>query len=82
MNVEDVIKIGLMMGLNFNRNTNFPDMLESGKVVFDGCNGQRFLIDTNHGDDSIYADLGVALITYGKRLKCLEINRVININND
>jgi len=82
MNTEDVIKLGITMGLKFDRKSNYPDTLDSGIVVFNGCNGQRFLIDTNHGDDSIYADLGIALITYGKRLKCVEFSNVISINND
>jgi hypothetical protein len=82
MTKEDVIKTGTMMGLYFNEKTNFKDMLERGIVVFDGCNGQRFLIDSNWTDDEIYTEIGHALILKGKRMKALEIHQVLSINSD
>jgi len=82
MKVEKLIKIGTLLGLSYNGKTNFTDLLSSGRVVFDGCNGQRFLIDSNLSEDEIYKDLGVAVRLLGKREKALEIHRVLSINSD
>lgn len=82
MTKEELIRIGTLMGLKFNESTNFPDALEKGTVVFDGCNGQRFLIESSGSDDYIFGELGNSLFLLGKRTKCLEISNVLSINND
>lgn len=82
MSKEEVIRIGTLMGLFFNEKTNYRDSLERGIVVFDGCNGQRFLIDSNWSDDEILEKIGDSLILFGKRSKSYEIHRVLSINCD
>jgi hypothetical protein len=82
MTKNKVIELGEIMGLSFNEDTNFPDQLKKGVVVFDGCNGQRFLIDSTWTDKEIYETLGASLILYGKRLQKMEINRVLSITGD
>jgi hypothetical protein len=82
MTKNKVIELGEIMGLSFNEKTNFPDQLKKGIVVFDGCNGQRFLVDSTWSDKEIYETLGASLILYGKRLIKLEISRLLSINGD
>jgi len=82
MKKEELIKIGTLMGLGFEENTNFPDALEKGRIVFDGVNGQRFVIESKWTDDEIFTALGDALKIYGQRLQKMEIHKAININQD
>lgn len=82
MTAEKIIKLGTSLGLFFNEKTNYADALLQGRVVFDGCNGQRFLFESVWNNEKIYSEMGKALITYGKRLKALEVNRVLSINQD
>lgn len=74
--------IAVLMGLSYNVKTNYKDTLEKGIRVFDGVNGQRFLIDSNDTDEEIFKKLGKALILMGKREKCMEIRNVLSINSD
>lgn len=82
MKSKEIIKLGKKLGLKFNPETNFKDQIDKDFVVFDGANGQRFGIDGKLSKDEILEELGDALITYGKRLKCVEISRVLSINSD
>ena len=82
MTKEEVIKLGTMLGLSFNEKTNYKDALERGRVVFDGCNGQRFLIESSWSEEDIYKTIGQSLITQGKRMKALELHQVLSINSD
>jgi hypothetical protein len=82
MKAEDIIELGRQLRLPFKRESNFPDMLARDKVVFDGCNGQRFLIDGELTDEEIMWDFGNALINYGARLKCMQLQRVMSTNSD
>lgn len=82
MKKDEIIKLGRTLGLQFNEKDNFPDMLEKDIVVFNGCNGQRFLIDGKLNDEQIYREFGAALILYGMRLKAMDINRVMSITSD
>lgn len=82
MTKEEVIHIGTTMGLRFDKKTNFPDMLKKGTVVFDGINGQRFLIESTWENDRIYAVLGQSCIEFGKRFKAMQINNALSINSD
>jgi hypothetical protein len=82
MKKTEIIELGTKLGLPFNEETNFPDLLAKDYVVFDGCNGQRFGIDGKKSDDEIYEELGKALILYGKRQLKLELHRLISITGD
>lgn len=82
MTTKEIITLGTKLGLTFRTETNYTDNMEKGMVVFDGVNGQRFLFETKSSDDELYKEMGNALINIGKRTKCLEIQRVISINND
>lgn len=82
MTNKELIKIGTTMGLSFNEKTNYLGMLEKNIVVFDGCNGQRFLIDGKWSKDEIYAKIGESLILMGKRTKAMELHNVLSINSD
>ena len=68
-------------GVQFKK-TNFKDALKNGRVVFDGCNGQRFLIESSWDDDKVFEELGQSLILLGKRKKAYEIHQVLSINSD
>jgi hypothetical protein len=82
MTKEEMIRIGTLLGLQFEEKTNYKDSLERGIVVFDGCNGQRFLFDSQWPEEEIYEKFGSSLILQGKRMKALEIHRVLSINSD
>jgi hypothetical protein len=83
MTAQEIIDLGTRLGLPFDKQTNFKDMLKKDFVVFDGCNGQRFSFDGKTlTDDEIYSEMGKALILYGKRLKCMEIKEVLSVNSD
>lgn len=82
MTTKDIIKLGTGLGLPFDRDDNFPEMLANDTVVFNGSNGQRFLIDGRLPDKDVLRKLGNSLILYGARLKCMEFDRVMSINGD
>jgi len=82
MTADEIFDLGGKLGLPFNRKDNFEDQLAKNIVVFNGCNGQRFLIDGKLDDDEILAAFGKALILYGKRLMKLEIHRTLSITGD
>lgn len=82
MTKEEVIRIGTLMGLSFDERTNHEDALKNGRVIFDGCNGQRFLIESSWNDDKIFEELGQSLILLGKRNKAYEIHQALSINSD
>lgn len=82
MTRDEIIKLGRTLGLNFNEDDNFPDKLKKNIVVFNGCNGQRFLIDGEWDDNQILRMIGGALMQYGMRLKAMDINRVMSINSE
>ena len=82
MTKEEVIRIGTLMGLSFDEKTNYKEALQKGRIVFDGCNGQRFLIESSWDDDTIFEELGKSLILLGKRKKAYELHQVLSINSD
>ena len=82
MTKDEIIELGVKLGLPFNEKDNFPDMLKKNIVVFNGCNGQRFLINGSWDDNKIYKEFGEALILYGRRLQKMDINRVLSIAGD
>ena len=82
MKTEKVIKLGVSLGLKFDRKANYQDLLKRGTVVFDGCNGQRFLIESSWLDEEILSNLGQSLMLVGRREKAMEINKVLSINED
>lgn len=77
MKKEEVIELGVKLGLKFNEKTNFKDALDKGRVVFDGFNAQRVLIESTWDDDKILEVLGHALIVYGKKSKAMEISHAL-----
>lgn len=81
MKTKSLIRLGQIMGLQFNEAANYPQDLERGRVVFDGINGQRFLFEASWRDDKIHKELGKCLIRYGERKKCMELSRALSINN-
>lgn len=82
MTKEEIIDLGRLMGLSFNEKTNFKDSLEKGWVVFDGCNGQRFLFESAWTDEKIYKELGESLILMGRRQIKLEFSQFTNPMTD
>jgi hypothetical protein len=82
MTTKEIIKLGTSLGLPFNEKTNFPDFLAKNWVVFDGSNGQRFMIQGEWSDKKIYSELGKALILYGRRLQKMDINNALSITGD
>lgn len=82
MTKDEIVKLGTNLGLLFNENDNSKDQLEKNIVVFNGCNGQRFLIDGKRSDTDIIREFGAALIQYGMRLKVMDLNRVLSISSD
>lgn len=82
MTNDEIIKLGTTLGLKFNINDNFKDMLEKNNVVFNGINGQRFRFEGSWSDDEILKEMGKALILIGERKKKMEINRILSITGD
>lgn len=82
MTNEEIIKLGTALGLFFNERTNYKDLLDKNIVVFDGINGQRFLVEGEWSDDEILSYMGHCLILMGERKKCVEISQVLSINSD
>lgn len=80
MTRDEIIKLGTRLGLPFNENDNYKDLLARDFVVFNGVNNQRFAFDGRKlTDDEVYQEMGKALIEMGERKKCMEINRVLSI---
>lgn len=82
MTNKEIIKLGRTLGLGFDENSNYNDMLERNIVVFDGINGQRFLIEGKWSDKEILQKMGESLILMGERKKKMEINSVLSITSD
>ena len=81
MKTNDIVNLGTQLGLKFNTNS-IGFQFGEGIVVFDGVNGQRFLIQSDWSDNKILNELGKSLILMGKRMKSIEIQQVISITND
>jgi len=79
MKAEEIIELGTKLGLPFNRNDNYKDMLERDIVVFNGANGQRFLVDGSLSDDSIYDVMGKSLKAIGSMELRLELHGLLSI---
>ena len=72
MTNEEIIKLGTTLGLHFNRDDNYEDLLAKNNVVFNGINNQRFRFEGNWSNDEILEEMG-------ERKKTMEINRVLSI---
>lgn len=79
MKKDEIIELGIKLGLNFNEKTNFRDQLERDIVVFDGENTQRFLVDGSWTDDEIYDKIGRALKAMGSMKLRLDLHRMHSI---
>jgi hypothetical protein len=79
MKADEIIELGTKLGLPFNRNDNYKDMLERNIAVFNGANAQRFLIDGSWTDEEIYEAIGKALKAMGNMEHRLELHRLTQI---
>ena len=82
MTTDEIIKLGTNLGLNFNRDSCFRDHLENSIVVFDGINGQRFLIDGNTSDEEILKKMGESLVLMGRRQLKLDLGYLLCTTGD
>jgi hypothetical protein len=82
MTKDEIVTLGTKLGLPFNEKSNFPDALAKGRVVFDGCNGQRFLFESYWSDDVILEEMGKSLILMGRRLQKMDIHNALSITGD
>ena len=80
MTQEEIIKLGVSLGLDFNRKDNYDDLFTKGQVTFNGINGQRFAFYTSESKEDLLCSMGKALIQMGERKKCMEIHKVLSIN--
>ena len=79
MKAEQIIELGTKLGLPFNRDDNYKDMLDRDIVVFNGANAQRFLIDGSWSDDDILSNLGKALMAMGDMEHRMALERLLKI---
>jgi len=77
MKAEEVIELGTKLGLPFDRKDNYKDALAKDRVVFNGANAQRFLIEGSWPDDEIYRVLGESLKAMGNMQHRVEMHRLI-----
>lgn len=82
MRRDEIVELGTKLGLKFDLKTNYVDAFAKGRVVFDGCNGQRFLVEADWDDDKVIETLGKSLILYGRRLQKMEIHKALSITSD
>jgi hypothetical protein len=83
MKTKEIIKLGTTLGLKFDEKTCYPHDLENNVVVFNGINGQRFLIDGNDmSDEEILSRMGDALQLMGRRQLKMELHTLLNITSD
>jgi len=82
MTKDEIVDLGMKLGLEFNELDNYQDQLLKNNVVFNGINGQRFRFEGAWSDEKIYKQMGSALILIGERRKKMEINRVLSITGD
>ena len=83
MKTKKIIKLGTTLGLIFREDSCYPCDLEKNRVVFDGINGQRFLIEGSEmSDDEILSRMGDALKLMGRRQLKMELHDRINIMSD
>lgn len=79
MKAEQIIELGTKLGLPFNRDDNYKDMLDRDIVVFNGANAQRFLIDGSWSDDDILANFGKSLRAMGDMEHRMALDRLLKI---
>lgn len=82
MSRDEIVELGTKLGLKFDLKTNYADAFEKGRVVFDGCNGQRFSVEADWDDEKVLETLGESLILYGRRLQKMEIHNALSITSD
>jgi len=79
MTQDEILELGLLMGLKYNPKYNFPSETD---VLFDGINGQRFRFTIDMTDKEIYEKMGNAMRLFGRRQLKLELNTLLNITSD
>lgn len=83
MKKDEIIKLGTTLGLKFREDSCYAHDLENDRVVFDGINGQRFLIEGSEmSDDEILEVMGDSLKLMGRRQLKMELHDRINIMSD
>jgi len=83
MKTNEIIKLGTTLGLLYNEDDNYEYQLLEDTVVFNGVNGQRFLIEgAVMSDDEILGIMGESLIIMGRRQLKLELGTLLNITSD
>ena len=83
MKSDEIIKLGTTLGLKFNIKNCYEKDILNNRVVFDGINGQRFLIEGDEmSDDEILEIMGESLKLMGRRQLKMELHDRINIMTD
>jgi hypothetical protein len=83
MKKDEIIKLGTTLGLYFDEKTCYKKDLLNDRVVFNGVNGQRFLIEGSEmTDDEILEVMGDSLKLMGRRKLKLELHTLLNITSD
>lgn len=83
MKKDEIIKLGTTLGLYFDEKTCYKQDLLNDRVVFNGVNGQRFLIEGSEmSDDEILEEMGDALKLMGRRKLKLELHTLLNVMSD
>jgi len=83
MKTKEIVKLGTTLGLNFRENSCYKNDLLKNRVVFDGINGQRFLIEGNEmTDDDILKVMGDSLKLMGRRQLKMELHDRLSIMSD
>lgn len=83
MKTKEIVKLGTTLGLKFREDSCYKNDPLKNRVVFDGINAQRFLIDGNEmSDDEILSIMGDSLKLMGRRQLKMELHDRLNIMSD
>ena len=83
MKSDEIIKLGTTLGLNFRIDSCYEKDILNNRVVFDGINAQRFLIEGNEmSDDEILKVMGESLKLMGRRQLKMELHNRLDIMSD
>ena len=83
MKTSKIIKLGTTLGLIFREDSCYKQDLLNDRVVFDGINAQRFLIEGSEmSDDEILEVMGESLKLMGRRQLKMELGTLLNMMSD